>query len=312
MVHLRNLKDAKLNTDSLVTIGVFDGVHLGHQQLIKGLVDRAHAAGRFAIAITFFPHPDKVLNYVTKRYYLTPPEKRADLMLELGVDIVITLPFDEAFRQLTAAEFVDLLVDYLRIRELWVGADFALGFQREGDVRYLQAQGVSRGFTVNAVELITTQYSDTLIRSSKVRSHVIRGEMSDANAMLGRSYELTGKVVEGERRGRTIGIPTANLQVWSEQIVPANGVYATWALLGEEAFMAATNIGQRPTFAGDHVTVEAHLLDFNRDIYGEQMELRFEKRLRPERKFNGVDELIAQIRSDIAATQLHLRAKAPN
>ena len=312
MVHLRNLKDAKLNSDSLVTIGVFDGVHLGHQQLIKGLVDRAHGVGRSAVAITFFPHPDKVLNDVSERYYLTTPERRADLMLELGVDVVITLPFDEEFRQLTAAEFVDLMVDYLRIRELWVGADFALGFQREGDVRYLKAQGESRGFTVNAVELITTIHNDTLIRSSKVRSHVIRGEMSDAKAMLGRAYELSGKIVKGERRGRTIGIPTANLEAWSEQIVPANGVYATWAILGEAAFMAATNIGHRPTFGGDHVTVEAHLLDFNREIYGERMELRFEKRLRPERKFNGLDELVVQIRADIAAAQLHLGATPPN
>ena len=303
MSHLRNLKEANLDTDSLVTIGVFDGVHLGHQQLIQRLVDSARASGRKAVVLTFHPHPDKVLERVKTRYYLMTPQKRAEQLLKLGVDLVVTHPFDEETRHLPAANFIDLLIERLRIKELWVGADFALGFQRQGDVRYLRAQGAIRGFKVTAVELITAHSSDELIRSSVIRDLVRNGNMRAARAMLGRAYTMEGPVVAGERRGRTIGVPTANLRVWSEQIIPANGVYATWARIGGESFPAATNIGLRPTFAGDAVTIEAHLLDFDRDIYGEIMELAFEQRLRPERKFSSLDDLVAQIKIDIAQTR---------
>ena len=312
MKHLRTLDDAKIDTESLLTIGVFDGVHLGHQALIKRLVATAHASARKAVVITFFPHPDKVVDEVADRYYLTTPDQRADLLLQLGADLVITLHFDEAMRHLPATTFVDRLVEYLRIKELWVGADFALGFQREGDISFLRAQGRSRGFTVTAVELITQQNSDILIRSSKVRDHVRRGEIRQASAMLGRLYALRGAVVRGEGRGRTIGVPTANLDVWSEQIMPANGVYATWAILGDEIFMAATNIGQRPTFGGTDVSVEPHILDFDRDIYGEKLELKFVERLRAEHKFESLAALVAQIQADIAAARTCLERRQPN
>lgn len=311
MRHLRNLKHANLASDSLVTIGVFDGVHLGHQQLIQRLVDSARGSRRQAIVLTFYPHPDKVLDKVKTRYYLTTPEKRAELLLELGVDLVITHPFDDETRHLPAADFIELLVDYLRVKEIWVGADFALGFQREGDVRYLRAQGEKRGFSVRSLELITSQASQQFIRSTTVRDHVRKGNMTAAAALLGRAYALEGIVVAGERRGRTIGVPTANLEVWPEQLIPENGVYATWARLGGEAFPAATNIGLRPTFAGAAVTIEAHLLDFDRDIYGQRLELAFEKRLRPEQRFSGLDELLQQIQADIAAVRSSLQPDKP-
>ncbi len=311
MTHLRRLQDANLDADSLLSIGVFDGVHLGHQQLIQRLVEHARTSGRVAIVLSFHPHPDKVLDQVKTRYYLTTPDQRAELLLQLGVDIVITHPFDDETQHLPAIEFIDRLVKHLRLKELWVGADFALGFQREGDVDYLRAQGEKRGFTVNAMDLITAQASDEFIRSSAARDHVRNGNMRAAKAMLGRAYSLEGTVVAGQQRGRAIGVPTANLAVWSEQIIPANGVYATWARLGSETFPAATNIGQRPTFAGDDVTIEAHLLDFDRDIYGERLELSFVGRLRPERKFGGFEELVTQIQADIAATRRSLRIDQP-
>ena len=311
MTHVRRLKDANLGADSLVSIGVFDGVHLGQQQLIQRLVDRAHASGRKSIVLTFYPHPDKVLEQVKTRYYLTTPDKRAELLLQLGVDIVITHPFDDETRHLPAVEFIDQLVKHLRMKELWVGADFALGFRREGDVGYLRAQGEKRGFKVKAMELIKAHASDQYIRSSTLRDHVRNGKMRAAKAMLGRAYSLEGTVVAGQQRGRSIGVPTANLAVWTEQIIPANGVYATWARLGSETFPAATNIGQRPTFAGGDVTIEAHLLDFDRDIYDEKLELSFVRRLRHERKFSGHEQLVNQIQADIAATRRSLRAEQP-
>ena len=303
MVHLRKLEDAKPDKDSLVTIGVFDGVHLGHQSLIKRLVQAARAAARQAVVITFYPHPDKVLDEVAERYYLTSPEQRATLLLQLGVDTVVTLQFGEAMRRLTASAFVHQLVARLRMKELWVGADFALGFQRQGDIRFLRAEGRNRGFTVTAVELITQDNSDSLIRSSKVRDLVRRGEMRQASTMLGRHYALIGEVVRGEGRGRQIGVPTANLSAWPEQIMPANGVYASWAKLDDEVCLAATNVGRRPTFGGTGISIEPHLLDFDRDIYGAQLELRFVQRLRKERKFANMDDLQRQIQADIAAVR---------
>lgn len=308
MTRLRSLDKAKLANDSIVTIGVFDGVHLGHQSLIKRLVEQARESDCKSVLITFHPHPDKVLGDANERYYLTTPERRAELVLGLGVDIVITLPFDAEFRRLPAADFVRQLVTNLRIKELWVGTDFALGFRREGDIRFLKSQGELHGFEVMAFELITARKSDVLIRSSKVRELVRRGEVLKAKDLLGRAYSLSGPVVKGEQRGRTIGIATANVAVWSEQIVPANGVYATRAILDDVTYMAATNIGFRPTFSGAAVTVEAHLLDFDRNVYGENLELRFEKRLREERKFAGLDELIVQIHKDIAETKRLLGA----
>lgn len=306
MRHLRNLKAANLDADSLLAIGVFDGVHLGHQQLIKGLVESARASERKAVVLSFHPHPDTVLERVDERYYLTSPEQRAQLLLALGVDLVVTHPFDDETRQLPASQFINQLIDNLRIKEIWVGEDFALGFQREGDVRFLRAQGERRGFKVRALELMNADGGGR-IASSQARDLVRGGDMRAALALLGRAYTLEGTVVAGERRGRAIGVPTANLAVWSRQIIPATGVYAAWARLGDERFPAATNIGTRPTFAGDEVTIEAHLLDFERDIYGERLELAFEKRLRPERKFSGIEALLQQIRADIAAARRYLQ-----
>ncbi len=311
MKHLRHLNDAQLDSDSLVTIGVFDGVHRGHQQLIQRLVNVARASGCLAVALSFFPHPDKVLDQVEARYYLTTPEKRAELLLDLGLDRVVTHPFDDETRQLPAARFIDLLIKKLRIKELWVGVDFALGYQREGDVRHLRAQGEKRGFEVRAIDLISLPAGGKPIRSSSIRDHIRTGNMQGANSTLGRAYALAGTVVSGDGRGRAIGLPTANLKVWAEQIIPANGVYATWARIGGETYQAATNIGTRPTFAGDTVTIEAHLLDFDRDIYGECLELSFAQRLRPERKFSGIDELLKQIQADIAATRRCLQPDQP-
>lgn len=308
MTHVHSLHDANLQTESLVTIGVFDGLHTGHQTLIQRLVDTAHAEGKNAVVITFFPHPDKVLRDVPTRYYLTTPDQRADHMLSLGVDYVITHPFNTDIRQIRASEFVDQLITHLKLKQLWVGEDFALGYQREGTVEFLAEQGRTKGFTVTAIELIMNDNNSKVIRSSHIREHIQAGDMDKVSKWLGRGYALAGEVVHGEKRGRTIGFPTANVSVWSEQIIPANGVYAGWATLGDETFKAVTNIGIRPTFDGDNITVEAHLLDFNRDIYGQTLAVTFEKRLRAEKKFNGINELIEQINIDAQSARVYLDA----
>ena len=309
--HLRDLREARLDSDSVVTIGVFDGMHLGHQALVAELVARAQETQRLAVALTFFPHPDKVLRTAEQRYYLTDPQERAELLLAQGIDLVITQPFDEATRRLRAADFVDLLLRHLRMRELRVGADFALGFQRQGDIDFLRAQGDARGFRVTTIDSVRT-VGGVRIRSADLRDLVRAGDVAPARALLGRAYALRGEVVMGQQRGRTIGVPTANLQVWEEKIIPASGVYASWALVGEQRYMAAANIGTRPTFAGDSLSIEAHILDFDGDIYGETLALDFVQRLRAERKFAGFEELVAQIRADIAETRALLARQPPS
>jgi len=312
MTHIRSLTEANLDTPSVVTIGVFDGLHSGHQTLIKRLVETAKAGQRQAVVITFYPHPDKVLRDVPERYYLMTPERRADLMLKLGVDCVITHPFNDEIRQMRASDFVDQLVKHLKINELWVGKDFALGYQREGNVEFLTAQGRDKGFSVTAIELIMNDNGNKVIRSSRIREQIEAGNMEKVSEWLGRGYVAIGEVVHGEKRGRTIGFPTANVAMWSEQIIPANGVYAGWATVDGETFMAVTNIGIRPTFDGDNITVETHLLDFDRDIYGKQLEVTFETRLRPEQKFDGIDALIAQIKADAESAREYLEANPQN
>ena len=312
MLHLRHLGEAQIETESVVTIGVFDGVHLGHRTMIRRLVEEARASNRLAVVLTFHPHPDKVLKAVDTRYYLSAPEQRAKLLIALGVDLVITHPFDEEIRHIRAEQFVDQLVKHLRLKELWVGSDFALGYEREGTVEFLRLQGKVKGFSVTAIELIMSEAGGDSIRSTQVRDLVRQGEMRQAKGMLGRAYSVEGEVVMGQQRGRTIGIPTANLDIWEEQIIPPNGVYAGLARLGKETLMAATNIGMRPTFGEDRLSIEAHLLGFDRDIYGASIELSFEARLRPERKFDGSEELLTQIKLDIERTKAVLEKLQPD
>lgn len=306
MKHVYSLAEANLPERSIVTIGVFDGVHKGHQYLIQRLVEEAHSTGRLAVALTFFPHPDIVLRGLQGRYYLTTPEQKAELLTDLGVDCVVTHPFNDAVRQVRAADFVDELVSHLKMSALWVGSDFAMGYKREGNVPFLRDQGTQKDFTVHDIDLIEAQGG--VISSSHIRQAVQNGEMEQARAWLNRAYSVTGEVVHGEKRGRQIGYPTANTAVWDEQVLPANGIYAGWVRLGNERFMAMTNVGVRPTFDGKNITVEPYLLDFNRDIYGEHLEVSFEKRLRPEAKFDNLQDLIDQIGRDVEEGRAYLES----
>ncbi|MCC6614905.1 MAG: bifunctional riboflavin kinase/FAD synthetase [Anaerolineae bacterium] len=310
MHHYYDLSQAHLDQPSVVTIGVFDGVHRGHQYLIRRLVAEARAQDKLAVALTFFPHPDVVLRHLEGRYYLTTPEERARLLGELGIDYVITQTFDESFRHIRAAHYVEMLQRHLHLSSLWVGADFALGYQREGNVTFLKEQGKSLGFEVDVIDLIVSNHDDMAINSTGIRAALLEGDIERANRWLGRPYILEGEVVHGEKRGRQIGFPTANIDVWDKMVIPANGVYAGWAHVGDERHMAVTNIGVRPTFNGSDVTVEAHLIDFNGDLYGQQLSLTFEKRLRPEKKFNGIQELIAQIGADVEDGRAYLSQQA--
>ncbi len=311
MQHVYSLADARPSGPTLVAVGMFDGVHLGHQHLLRRVVQRARAMGCVPVVLTFFPHPDVVLGQASGRYYLSDPERRAALLGALGVGIVVTHPFNDDVRQVRAAVFVDRLVTHLQMRALWVGADFALGYKREGNVAFLRAEGARKNFKVEVIGLITDDGNGNTVSSSNIRAALEQGDVENVTRWLGRPYRLEGMVVRGDGRGRTIGFPTANIDVSDEKMLPAKGVYAGWVHLNGETFMAVANVGNRPTFDGKIVTVEAHLLDFDRDIYDRHLQFDIVARLRAEMRFNGVDELIAQIKRDVVQGRALLEQLTP-
>lgn len=282
---------------TFVAVGSFDGVHRGHQAVLQAMVAAARQAGARTAVLTFFPHPKRVLQQLTEPYYLGTLAERVENLASEGIDLVITHPFNSAVRKTRAATFVEQLCHYLDMRQLW-GGNFALGYQREGDIPFLRRLGVEKGYTVEQVDAIVT-WKGERVSSTRIRRSLLEGNLEDVNGCLGRPYQVRGTVIKGKQMGRTIGFPTANIDFWPEQLLPANGVYATYAWLGETRHLAAANIGVRPTVNGHKLTVEAHLLDFDEDIYGRILRLEMVERIRPETKFSGLDALKAQIQADV-------------
>lgn len=295
---VNHLQQATPDRPTYVAVGVFDGVHLGHQRLLKEMVAAAYLAQARTAVLTFFPHPAVYIQQLEGRYYLTTLEERVRLLTDIGIELIITHPFDEITRTTRAETFVDEMLTHLNMKQLW-GGHFSLGYQREGDAAFLQAQGAAKGFTVCEVNDLLL-WQNERVSSSRIRRALQTGQMDVVTGCLGRPYRMTGVVAHGQERGRTIGFPTANVSFWEQQLVPANGVYATYAWLGETRFAAATNVGVRPTVSGQNLTIEAHLLDFNSDIYDQPLSLEFIHHIRPEQKFSGLDALKAQIAHDVA------------
>ncbi len=298
MQHLRGLDTVQLE-GSWVTIGSFDGVHLGHQSIIKRLTEGAHSQGLPAVVITFFPHPSKVLRGNGAPFYLTSPEERAAILAGLQVDLTITLTFDKELASHSADEFIRLLSQRLGMKRLLVGHDFALGRGREGNFEVLGRLGEKYGYTLVELKPFTVQ--GEVVSSSRIRELVSAGSVALAAQYLGRRYAVEGKVVAGDGRGRTIGIPTANLDVWDERLIPGRGVYATLAELGGKFHPSVTNVGLRPTFENQTplLRVETHLLDLSQDLYGSNVRLEFVDYLRTEQRFPSVQALVDQIHTDI-------------
>jgi riboflavin kinase/FMN adenylyltransferase len=280
------------------TVGVFDGVHRGHQQLVARMAEAAHATGDVAAAIAFDPHPATTLGYEPPPL-LTTLEERAELLAALGLDVLVVLPFTKALARTPAAGFVEPLLQHLRLAALWGGPDLALGHRREGDVSFLRRLGAERGFAVRVVEPL--MWEGALVSSSRVRAALQAGDIAQAMGCLGRPYRLAGAVVHGDGRGGRLGVPTANLALPPERLIPASGIYACLAHAGHwGTHPAAVNVGVRPTFDGGAMTVEAHLLDFEADLYGQTLALDFFARLRDEVAFPNVEALTVQMQKDIA------------
>jgi riboflavin kinase/FMN adenylyltransferase len=284
-----------------LAIGVFDGVHLGHRALIAQLARGAAQDGARTVAATFDPLPIQLLAPGAPASALSDVRDRVRLLREAGADAVVVFGFDEAFAQLSADEFVDRVRRAGEVRRIVVGPDFHFGRRAEGDVEKLRAWGKRDGFVVDVMKPI--EIDGAIVSSTRIRNLLLAGDVETAARLLGRPYSIRGRVVHGAKRGRALGFPTINLQLPQARLLPRDGIYAVWAEMGEGRFRAAASLGVRPTFGGGERVLEAYILDFSGELYGEEVEVAFVKRLRDERAFASPAELSAQIARDVEETK---------
>ena len=301
MIQTHSLKELNLES-SWLTIGVFDGVHRGHQRIIHQLATGAHAASVPALVLTFWPHPASVLGNGHVKC-LTTLEERADALSALGVDMMIINTFDHDLANTSAYDFLAQLIRHLGVTHLLIGYDFALGKGREGNATRLTEIGKELGYTVDIINAVSDESG--VISSTEIRKLVATGDVSEAAKLLGHYYSLHGSVIHGDGRGRKLGFPTANIEYRDEKILPSNGIYACRVWVNNSKSMAAVNVGTRPQFHedGGRPLVEAYILDFDNDIYGQDVKIEFVARLRDELKFSSVDALVKQIGLDVVRTR---------
>jgi riboflavin kinase/FMN adenylyltransferase len=288
----------------VVTIGVFDGVHRGHQRTIDHTVEVARAQGIASVVVTFDPHPSEVVRPGSHPAVLTEPARKAELIEALGVDVLCVIPFTLEFSRHSAETFVhDVLVEHLHASVVVVGENFRFGHRAAGDVALLERLGRTFGFTVEGAPLVSSDPARAVVSSTYIRSCVDAGDVAAAAEALGRPHRLEGIVVRGDGRGEKLGFPTANLATTPHAAVPADGVYAAWLARrrgnGMQTLRAAVSIGTNPTFSGRERRVEAYGLDFSGDLYGERLALDFVVRLREQRRYDGIEPLVAQIEQDV-------------
>jgi riboflavin kinase / FMN adenylyltransferase len=288
-----------------LAVGVFDGVHLGHQALIRGLVGGAQAAGATPVAATFDPLPAQVLAQDPPQSTLADAPERAALLEHAGARAVIVFTFDKAFSQQSAEAFIKRVTSAGDVQRIVVGPDFQFGHGREGAVPALRTLGERYGFAVTVVEPIAL--GGAVVSSTRIRQALREGDLDTAQALLGRPYSVTGTIVRGEQRGRALGFPTINVASPPDKLLPHDGIYATWVMLGDARHRAATSLGVRPTFGGGPRKLESYILDFDGDVYGQQATVAFVERLREEIRFDSAEDLAKQIARDVQQTRLALR-----
>lgn len=294
-----SIKDLTKNKNTILTLGTFDGIHPGHLKIIDKLVDFSKEKGCRNVVITFHPHPRTVLNSGNDVKMLTTQEERRTLLEKHGVENFLTINFTKEFASLTAEEFIyDYLVNGIGITEIILGHDHHFGKGRSGNVELLKKIGAKENFSVTTVDAY--YLNDEVISSTRIRNAISEGDLTKANSLLGRNYSFSGLVVGGDKRGRELGYPTANIKLsLQEKLLPAIGIYAVRVLLENENHIGLLSIGKRPTFynAGELVT-EVYIYNFNREIYGEVITVELVERLRGEEKFNSAEELIIQMNRD--------------
>ena len=283
--------------DTVLTVGVFDGVHLGHRHLLNHLIDWADP-GCVPAVLTFSNRPVTVFRPGTFPSYLTTPEHKVSLLREAGIELVVPLEFTEELSQVSARRFAELLYGSMRMRGLVLGPDSALGQGREGDLAYMQAEGERLGFWVRSVSPL--EINNQPVKSRVIREALVAGDVSGGARLLGRNHSLTGEVVLGDQRGRTLGFPTANLNIYPGLLWPGDGIYATWAIIDGKRHLSATSIGVRPTFGLTQRLVEVYVMDFSGDLYGQQINVEFVEKVRNQETFADVDVLVQRIEQDVA------------
>jgi riboflavin kinase/FMN adenylyltransferase len=290
-------ENANIARPCVLTLGVFDGLHLGHQAIMRKVVERAKATNSAATAITFDPHPRAVLHPETAPPLLQTLDQRLANLEVLGIDQSIVIPFSKEFASQPAEDFLNATIhDRLHAKEVYLGKGFAFGRERGGNIDLLRTMSKELGFVADEVDEVTLR--DNRISSSAIRKLLLDGRVNLARRMLGRPYGVEGVIIRGNRRGHTIGFPTANLKP-RNRVIPRYGVYATATLIDGTWRKSITNIGVRPTFENDaEPSIETYIFDFDGDLYGDVLRVRFLHRIRDERKFGGVDELVAQIKQD--------------
>lgn len=296
--------------DMLLTIGVFDGVHLGHKFLISQLVEQSRQQNLLSGVITFRQHPQEVLQPRTKLPFLTDLTERSELLRNEGVEVVVPLSFAVESARLGARQFVSLLKKYLRMCGLVVGADFALGQNREGNADTLRALGQEMNFSVMVVPAV--MIDGEVVSSTAIRDALAGGDMKKVRNLAGRPFSLHGCVVTGAGRGVALGFPTANLGITLEQALPADGVYACWTYIDGQVYQSMTNIGQNPTFGDRKRAVEVYVVDYHGDLYGRELKIDIMERLRDEKKFNTVAELKQQMAEDVKHGEVILKSEGGN
>jgi riboflavin kinase/FMN adenylyltransferase len=283
--------------DTLLTIGVFDGVHLGHKYLLSQLTKQAREQNLLSGVVTFNRHPHEVLSPQSKLPFLTDLTQRINLLKNEGVEAIFTLSFTRELAQLSARRFVSLLKKYLRMRGMVIGADFVLGQNREGNTDILRSLGQDMKFSVTVIPPV--MINGEVVSSTAIRNALADGDMKKVLNLVGRSFSLNGRVTSGAGRGVELGFPTANLDIDPGQALPAEGVYATWAYINAQAYQSMTNIGRQPTFGGSQRVVEVYILDYHSNLYGRELKIDLIERLRGEKQFDTPEELKKQITEDI-------------
>lgn len=296
--------------DMLLTIGVFDGVHLGHKYLISTLIEQAKQRNLLTGVVTFHRHPQDLLSPQTRLPFLTDITERSNLLKNEGVGAIIPLTFTAELAKLNARQFLSLLQKYLRMRGLIIGPDFVLGRNREGDVNTLRQLGQEMNFSVTVVSPMIKNGEP--VSSTVIRKAISDGDMKKVTGLAGRPFSLHGRVVAGTGRGAKLGFPTANLDISREQAIPPDGVYASWTVINGKIYQSMTNIGKCPTFGDFKRTVEVYIIGYNGSLYNQELKIDIIERLRDERKFDSVEALKKQIAEDIKQGRAILESEGGN
>lgn len=291
-------EEVLLENETIIAIGSFDGIHLGHQRLIHTVVNESVKRNRLSLIFTFSNHPSDVLQNKTSVQKLITNEQKCKLIEHFNVDYIYLRPFTKKFLMLTPKEFIEkVLVKQIRAKLIIVGFNFRFGYRGEGTVQTLRDYSMEFGYDV--IEIPPIIYDDILVSSTEIRKLISNGNVDKAKKLLGRPYSVHGTIVKGKQIGRTIGFPTINLSLTADYVVPKRGVYITETDLGGKKYQSVTSVGYNPTFNGQNITIETFIFDFNKNVYGEEAEVFFLQKIRDEIKFSGIDELIKRIKTDV-------------